>query len=378
MTAGRLILMGSGEITPTMVSTHRAGITNAGAQVVTVLDTPFGFQENADELTERIAAYFRTSLVIGVNVVSLRATSDSDLAKERAVSEVRRSRYVFAGPGSPSYALRVWTQVGMGEALATVLAGGGTVTMASAAALTVGMRTLPVYEVYKVGAEPHWLNGLDLVSPLGLPMVVVPHWNNSEGGTHDTSRCYVGERRLRALERDLPVGILGIDEHTAASIDFGAGVLTVSGASTVTLRGVETVVLEAGERMELDEVRRILAGSRPHESPASGPPPEVDFRAALEARDVDAALSAMLAAEAEDDRSSELRSMIVELGEAARTGLVDPHEVVAGFVDLLLELRGAARTERRFHESDLIRDRLAELGIEVRDTREGAEWEIRE
>jgi cyanophycinase-like exopeptidase len=370
--------MGSGEITPTMVSTHRSGITGAGAEAVTIIDTPFGFQENADELTERIASFFRTSLVVGVNVASVRGNDDSDLAKERAVSEVRRSRYVFAGPGSPSYALRIWKEVGMGEALTSVLTAGGTVTMASAAALTAGQWTLPVYEIYKVGEDPHWLEGLDLATPLGLPMVVIPHWNNSEGGTHDTSRCYVGERRLRAMEAKLPIGILGIDEHTAASIDFDAGVLAVSGASTVTLRGVETVVLEAGERMDLTEARRILAGARPFGPSPIGTPPGLDFRAALEARDVDAALSAMLDAEAEDDRRSELRSMIVELGEAARTGLVDPHEVVAGFVDLLLELRGAARSARRFEESDLIRDRLADLGIEVRDTRGGAEWEIKE
>jgi hypothetical protein len=184
----------------------------------------------------------------------------------------------------------------------------------------------------------------------------------------------VGERRLARLESELDVGILGIDEHTAATIDFGEGSLEVSGAATVTLRGVETIVLESGDGMDLPEVSRILGGSRPvadivDRGPGTG------FRDALRNRDVDAALAVMLAAE-DGDRES-LRSMIVALGEAARTGLVDPRQVVSGYVDLLLDLRRAARTERRFEESDLIRQRLADLGVEVRDTAGGVEWDLR-
>jgi hypothetical protein len=372
VTAGRLILMGSGEIAPTMVATHRAGM--AGQVSVVVLDTPFGFQENADELTERIAAYFRTSLGADVTVSSLRTASADPVQVEKALLAVRTGRYVFAGPGSPSYALRVWRHAGMADALRSVIADGGTVTLASAAALTAGLATIPVYEIYKVGEDPRWLEGMDLTSPFGLACVVVPHWNNAEGGTHDTSRCYVGERRLARLESELDVGILGIDEHTAATIDFGEGSLEVSGAATVTLRGVETIVLESGDGMDLPEVSRILGGSRPvadivDRGPGTG------FRDALRNRDVDAALAVMLAAE-DGDRES-LRSMIVALGEAARTGLVDPRQVVSGYVDLLLDLRRAARTERRFEESDLIRQRLADLGVEVRDTAGGVEWDLR-
>ena len=372
MSTGRLILMGSGEIAPTMVATHRAGM--AGLASVVVLDTPFGFQENADELTERIAAYFRTSLTADVTVASLRTISADPVEVERALLAVRTGRYVFAGPGSPSYALRVWREAGMADALRSVIADGGTVTLASAAALTAGLATIPVYEIYKVGEDPHWLEGMDLTSPFGLACVVVPHWNNAEGGTHDTSRCYMGERRLAWLETQLEVGILGIDEHTAATVDFGQGSLKVSGAATVTLRGVETIVLESGDSMDLTEVQRVLAGSRPV-APVAERGPRADFQEALSAGDVDAVLAAMLGAE-DGDRDS-LRSMIVALGEAARSGLVDPRQVVSGYVDLLLDLRRSARTDRRFEESDLIRQRLADLGVEVRDTAEGVEWDLR-
>jgi hypothetical protein len=67
---------------------------------------------------------------------------------------------------------------------------------ASAAACIVGNRTLPVYEVYKVGQAPRWLEGLDLVGAAGLPVAIVPHYDNAEGGTHDTRFCYMGDRRL--------------------------------------------------------------------------------------------------------------------------------------------------------------------------------------
>jgi cyanophycinase-like exopeptidase len=374
MSAGRLVLMGSGEIAPTMVATHRNGMTRAGVDEVVVLDTPFGFQENADELTERIADYFRISLSAAVSVASLRSVSSEPLEVERALLAVKNGRYVFAGPGSPSYALKVWKRFGLAESLRAVIADGGTVTLASAAALTAGLVTLPVYEVYKVGEDPFWLEGMDLTSAFGMALVAVPHWNNAEGGTHDTSRCYVGERRLSALEAQLDVGVLGIDEHTAVTLDFGEGTLAVTGASTATLRGTETIVLESGDQIDIAKAAEVLASARPVD-PVDGGQIPTGFNEALEARDVDAALAAMLAAE-DGDRNA-LRSMMVALGEAARSGLVDPRQVIGGYVDLLLELRRSARSDRRFEESDLIRGRLAELGVEVRDTADGVEWDLR-
>ena len=82
--------------------------------------------------------------------------------------------------------------------------------------MTLGRKAIPVYEIYKVGQDPFWLDGLDLMTRLGLPSVVIPHWNNAEGGNHDTSRCYIGQRRLGVLEQDLDVGLrLGGPAHDA-------------------------------------------------------------------------------------------------------------------------------------------------------------------
>ena len=51
-------------------------------------------------------------------------------------------------------------------------------------------------------------------------------------------------------------------------------------------------------------------------------------------------------------------------------------ELPAG-ADVLLERRGAARAARDFAASDALRDELAALGVEVRDTPDGQEWTIR-
>ncbi|MDH3250775.1 MAG: hypothetical protein OEQ47_17535, partial [Acidimicrobiia bacterium] len=349
------------------------------ASEVVLLDTPFGFQENVEVLTEKIVEFFDVSLRKPTTVASLRSSNEPASAVERTLATVRRAKYVFAGPGSPSYALGIWRSVGIAAAMREVVANDGAIVLASAAALTAGLKTIPVYEMYKAGADPYWLDGLDLSSAFGLPMTVVPHWNNTDGGNHDTSRCYIGERRLSVLEDELDHGILGIDEHSAVTIDFGAGTLVVSGASSAVLRGTELVTLEAGDTIELEKAAEILGGAFEH-SPEAATTTAPVFASALGAGDVDGAVEAALEVEQEvsagaGDRAA-LRSVIVELGEAARAGVQDPREVVGGYVEAMLELRRQARDAKRYDESDLIRDRLVELGVEVRDTPDGAEWDL--
>lgn len=45
-------------------------------------------------------------------------------------------------------------------------------------------------------------------------------------------------------------------------------------------------------------------------------------------------------------------------------------------MDLLLELRQEARQKKDFQTADKIRDRLQEMGFEIRDSKEGTEWSI--
>ena len=135
---------------------------------------------------------------------------------------------------------------------------GGAVVFASAASLTLGLVTVPVYEIYKVGEAPRWLDGLDVFGrATGLRAAIVPHWNNTEGGTHDTRFCYLGETRLRVLEAELPddTFVLGFDEHTGLVIDLDTGIADVVGRGRVTVRvdGREWSV-PTGERTSLDEI----------------------------------------------------------------------------------------------------------------------------
>jgi hypothetical protein len=228
-----LTIMGSGETTPTMARVHRAVLDRLGERPVpaVVLDTPYGFQENADDITARAIEYFKATVGAPFSVASFRSAGADTLTRETALVRIRDARLVFTGPGSPSYALRQWAGSEIPRLLAEKLARGGAVTMASAAALTLGCYTIPVYEIYKVGEAPRWLDGLDLLGPLGLPVAVVPHYDNAEGGNHDTRFCYLGERRLTILEADLPpeVFILGVDGHTALVLDLDAGSATVMG-----------------------------------------------------------------------------------------------------------------------------------------------------
>jgi cysteinyl-tRNA synthetase len=69
--------------------------------------------------------------------------------------------------------------------------------------------------------------------------------------------------------------------------------------------------------------------------------------------------------------------MVARLGDLARTGARDPRQVVGGFVDALLEARSVARAGHRYNDADQLRDRLLVLGVEVRDTPDGTEWELK-
>lgn len=53
-------------------------------------------------------------------------------------------------------------------------------------------------------------------------------------------------------------------------------------------------------------------------------------------------------------------------------------ETIEGLMDLLLELRKAARSNKDWATSDMIRDKLADLGIVVRDGKDGVSWEFKE
>ncbi|HTW08199.1 MAG TPA: hypothetical protein VME46_11850, partial [Acidimicrobiales bacterium] len=255
-----LVVMGSGETTPTMAKVHRLVFDRLGeaANRAVIVDTPYGFQSNAEDISARALTYFREATGRRVALASLlRAEGASPLLVEAAMAQVAEAAWLFSGPGSPTYALRQWRLTGLPRLFADKLAGGGAVVFSSAAALTLGRWTVPVYEIYKAGADPRWEAGLDLLSSAGLDVAVIPHYDNAEGGTHDTRYCYLGEARLRVMEAQLPPEgwVLGVDEHTAAVFDLGEGTVSIMGTGTVTVRRAgESVVLRAGEKLGIGEL----------------------------------------------------------------------------------------------------------------------------
>ena len=418
-----LAIMGSGETAPAMAKVHRALFERIGGGGVpaAIIDTPYGFQENADELSARTLEFFATSVGNPVDVASYRNRDVDAVTQATAVARIRASRYVMAGPGSPSYALRQWAGGPLPDALGEKLTSGGVLTMASAAALTLGVVTIPVYEIYKVGEDPRWLPGLDLLgAATGLRAAVVPHYDNAEGGNHDTRFCYMGERRLRTLETQLPqdVFVLGVDSHTALVLDLEAGTAGIVGLGGVTVRvdgqstrfaaGTEIAIealgaaargLAAGQ--SADAVRATaLAGVDAAGRPGRPAAPMRDEMTELEGTfiaalatgairdavgallDLDSAIAARVRGGEDspdlDNASATFRSLIVRLGERAEGGAADPRAALEPLVAALLELRSAARANRDWGTADVIRDRLAAAGIEVRDGADGATWVLAE
>ncbi len=146
--------------------------------------------------------------------------------------------------------------------------------LASAAAATAGRFTVPVYEVYKAGGAPRWLAGLDLLGALGLNVALIPHYDNAEGGRYDTRHCYLGERRLAVMERDLPAdaAVLGVDEHTAVLVDLRTDGIEIRGRGGVTVRrSGDSVMLPSGTRLSVAELRDLVQGIRTAKAGAGRP-----------------------------------------------------------------------------------------------------------
>ena len=408
---GVIALMGSGELTATMVEVHKELLAKmSGSPRAVFLDTPAGFQLNVDQLSERAVEYFRTHVQQTMSVASFKSTErTTPYEAEQAFHALRQADYVLIGPGSPSYAVRHWRPTPIPDILAKRVEEGGCLVAASAAALTVGRCTLPVYEIYKVGQDLHWLEGMDVLGRFGLDLVVVPHWNNAEGGNHDTRFCYMGEPRFRKLESLLPEGssVLGLDEHTACLIDLEREEVVIKGIGSVTLRrGGAERVFQKGDRFPIEVLReggvgkgwsdRVPEPVRPKPSREDGQASfweeihaiESSFKEGLDRGEPKASTNAVLeldravweaqqgleSAEFISQARDILRDMIVTLGTTVASSARDPSENLAPLVEELLILRERFRQRKEWQEADSIRDCLERAKIILEDTPEGPRW----
>jgi hypothetical protein len=345
--AGFVVLLGSGEIAPTGRKVHAWVMDRLAPPIrVAILETPAGFQPNSELVAGKMADFMSRRLQnyhpqVTVIPARKRGTPFSPDEPE-VVAPLLHANYVFWGPGSPSYAVRqldgslAWHLMVARHRL------GAAMVMASAAAIASGAYTLPVYEIYKVGEDLHWIRGLDFFGAYGLSLAIVSHWDNKEGGAELDTRCgLMGRERFQRLTDMLPeeVTVLGLDEHTALVMDVGAGECHVMGRSAVTVtRGHRETQYRAGQGFAWAEL-----GPFEPPQPETGIPEDV-WKLALAAE-----------------------------GETEETSAPGPSaEVLA-----LVEKRETARGQRDWATSDQLRHQIAELGWEVRDTPAGPElWPL--
>lgn len=338
---GLVALFGSGEASADGRRVYEWVMSRLEPPIRTVvLETPAGFQPNSALVAGKVAAFIRERMAHhqpAVTVVPARRRGTPCSPDDPSVTApIFSADMVFLGPGSPTYAVRQLRDSLAWQAVVARHRRGAALVLASAATVAVGAYALPVYEIFKAGADLHWQPGLDFFAPYGLKLVFVPHWDNAEGGADlDTSRCFMGRERFARLLAMLPVDVtvVGIDEHTALVIDLAARELRVLGRGCITLvsRGSETRC--AGpEAIELGEL-----GDRRLPEPAAGIPEDVWARAA--------------------DPPPEPSS---------------PREPPAE-VWALVKQRQEARTRRDWAASDALRQEIAALGWQVNDTPAGPE-----
>jgi hypothetical protein len=375
---GLLTLIGSGEVSPGMTRLHRHLLSRLGAPArPAFIDTPAGFELGVETIHKRFRDYVERRLELPLALASYRSTAAPPESIALALKALADANYLLAGPGSPSYAAREWLGSVVYKAIVGRWQAGAQLVWASSAAIALSRYLLPVYEIYKVGAPPHWLDGLDLLGSYGFSLAIVPHWDNATGGTHDTRACFIGMERFERLRAMLPpeAVTLGIDEHTACTLDLQSGTAEVRGRSGVTiLAGQQRTRHVHGETFAVDELR-------PRDGPARAPitdrlpsPDAPDPTQVSAARD--------LLAQGEVSRG--LRQLaggapadlapLLALAALAVDALGRADPAPEALISLLIDLRQALRAAKQWQLSDQVRDGLGALGISLHDAADGTTW----
>ena len=177
--------------------------------------------------------------------------------------------------------------------------------------------------------------GLDLFADFNLPLSVIPHWNNTDGGDEvDTSRCFIGIERFNQWCDLLPPGhtTVGLDEHTGIIIDFACWEMyRQRGEFGDTAAGVQSENFPGRERSSRSPNWVSSAGRR---IPKPGFPPEPG-------------------------------KWLIVLNR-----LRCPEETPAEVVHLADE-RQQARLRQDWANADILRQQMASLGWLVQDTPDG-------
>ena len=339
MALGKIAFLGSGETSLAGGRIFESLVQDLdGPPRIALMETPAGFELNSAQVVGRVGEFMASRLQNYKPVVDIIPARKKGSAfspdDPEIVKPLLYANMIFMGPGSPTYAIwhlrdtLTWDIIRARHRL------GATLIFASAATISVGAHALPVYEIYKVGQDMHVVDGLDLFADFGLHVSFIPHWNNAEGGADlDTSRCFVGMERFAQWCDLVPVEntTVGLDEHTGIILDFENGTCEVSGVSSVSLvRECDPEMYPSGSTFELKELGEIQI-----------PDP------------------------IEKDISSQAWEMVCN---APPLEEAPSDEVIA-----LAQRRLEARAEKRWNESDQLRDEIASFGWKIQDSKEGYE-----
>ena len=344
MTSGNIAFLGSGETSLAGGRIFEQLTRRLSAPVrVAVLETPAGFELNSGQVAGKVAEFFKTRLgnyKPQVDVIPARKKGTTFSPDNPEIcAPLLHANLIFMGPGSPTYAIRqlqgslAWDIIRARHRL------GATLVFASAATIAVGAMGLPVYEIYKVGLDVHVVPGLDLFADYDTPLSIIPHWNNTDGGSDmDTSRCFMGMERFSEWCGQLPAGetVLGLDEHTGIILDFANRQCQVVGVSSVSLvRECDPQIYPSGSSFPLSQLGPLLEPALP----SDGIPAEVW------------------------EMVSNASAPVTQHDQ------LPPEEVLT-----LAEARQAARARKDWAASDELRRQIADLGWTVQDAAQG--WKL--
>lgn len=336
---GPIVMLGSGETLASSGKVHEFVAQRLPVRPhITIMETPAGFEPNSDKVAGKIATFLTRRLQNYNPEITVVPARNREMADDREiVAPLLTADQVLLGPGSPTYGARQLRNSLAVEMMFVRQCMGATLFLSSSSTLAFSRKTMPVYEIYKVGEELHWKDGVDYFTPFGLNIVTIPHWDNTDGGAElDTRRCYMGQERFGRLFDMLPADttVIGIDEHTGLITDFEEKSLHVLGNGTVTIiRNGETTVLENGGVYSLD----LLGAWR---------------------------LPTLA------DIDLDLWDDVVDAVSAKASAPTPTQEVIA-----LLDERTAVRASKNWQRSDELRDKIEALGWRVLDTPQGAELE---
>jgi len=338
MTLGRIAFLGSGE-------TSLAGgrIFESLARFISdplrvaIMETPAGFELNSALVAGRVGDFFRTRLQNFKPVIDLVPARKRDSAfspdDPEIIKPLLNANLIFMGPGSPTYAIRQLKDTLAWDVIRARHRLGATLVFASAATISIGAHSLPVYEIYKVGQDVHVVDGLNLFKDFGVHLSFIPHWNNADGGVDlDTSRCFVGMDRFSDWCNLVPSEntTLGLDEHTGIIMDFESGTCEVSGVSSVSLvRECDPKIYPSDSKFALSELGDIHIPD-----PIEKDIPTHVWEMVMNVPALD------------DDKPSD--------------------EIIT-----LAEQRVSARANKNWAESDKLRDEISVLGWTVQDSKDG-------